>query len=305
MELERSKKGYFVTDGQMQQKSGGFDADARARKLIVEAFERARRLGRSDWQTMTLAVLKNRLLDQTDRSFREQDYGARTMAELVRRYPDLVLLDDGTSPPSVRLLEGEAATIEAAPANRDRIRSDLWTSVVDYRSGRVYVWDGIAAIPVDADADTATLDSILPTLSAAELDGWKSEFLASVDAAIQDDPDMTAQTRAWLERRLGTAHLPASLRTPWNQEFKRRVIDRLTAWFAEQKLSAPKSLLQSRPSGRDRSVGADTLRQLILRCVRVMTEDELRQLSLPPSAVLRAYGTAVPGKGSQEGLSRE
>lgn len=68
------------------------DADSRARALIEQAFEDARRTGRPDWHTMTIAVLKNRILTR-NRSFQERDYGARTIAGFVRRYPDLLLLD--------------------------------------------------------------------------------------------------------------------------------------------------------------------------------------------------------------------
>jgi hypothetical protein len=303
IEKDRRESAISEHENQVQVVAEQSEADTRARRLIVQAFEKVHLTGRPDWQTMTIAVLKNRLLDETERSFKETDYGSRNMAEFVRRYPDLVLLDDSTTPPSVRLLAAETATPAVAPADQNRIRSDLWTSIVDYKSGFTYVWDGVTALPVEARAGTEKLGRVLPTLNADELDSWKQEFLASVDSLIRGDPNAIEQTQKWLQRRLGTAYLPASLRTPWNQELKRRVIDRLTTWFATQGLTAPKGLLQPRSSGRDQSVGADTLRQLILRCVRIMTEDELRQLNLPPSAVLRAYGTVVPGKSPEKSTS--
>jgi hypothetical protein len=277
------------------------DADNRARHLIQRAFEEARRSGRVDWQTMTIAVLKNRLLDLTHRSFQEKDYGARTIAEFVRRYPDLLLLDDSTVPPKVSLHTSIAGPPTATGIERSRIRPDLWAAIVDYRSGLTYIWDGEAALAVeDLSAEETESQRVLPTLNVEELDAWRNEFLESVNDVIRDDPKAVEQVRRWVDNRLGTRYLPASLRTLWNQELKRRVADRLTDWFANQGLPLPPGLLEARPVIRDQAVGADTLRQLILRCVQVMTENELRQVNLPPSAVLRAYGTAVPGRSGEE-----
>jgi hypothetical protein len=278
------------------------DVDSRARDLIIKAFEAARRGGRPDWQTMTVAVLKNRLLNVSDRSFREKDYGARTVGEFVRRYPDLLLLDDSSQPAKVRLRTTNIRSSTPGAVEQSRIRPDLWSAIVDYQSGFTYVWDGLIAQPMDASAARGAKEArVLPTLDRDELDAWRSEFLSNAQDLIGADHDATEQARRWARDRLGTRYLPASLRTPWNHELKRRVVDRLTSWFAREGLSAPADLLRARPVGRTQYVGADTLRQLVLRCVHVMTEDELRQLSLPPSAVLRAYGTAVPGKG-QGGL---
>jgi hypothetical protein len=280
------------------------DADGRARRLIEQAFEDARRSGRSDWQTMTIAVLKNRILNR-NRSFQERDYGARTIAEFVRRYPDLLLLDDSSVPPKVSLRASTASTATATDVEHSRIRPDLWNAIIDYQSGLTYTWDGESAQSAEGrSVDEADAQRVLPTLSVAELDTWRQEFRDNVNDLIRDNPTAAEQTRHWIENRLGTRYLPASLRTLWNQELKRRVVDRLTAWFTDQGLPAPPGLLQARQVVRDQAVGADTLRQLILRCVQVMTENELRQVNLPPSAVLRAYGTAVPGRDRRE-LRRE
>lgn len=277
------------------------DADSRARHLIQRAFDEARRTGRPDWQTMTIAVLKNRLLDLTHRSFQEKDYGVRTIAEFVRRYPDLLLLDDSSVPPKVSLHTSSVSPPTATGIERSRIRPDLWAAIVDYRSGFTYIWDGEAARAVeDLSAEEAGSQRVLPTLNVEELDAWRNDFLESVNDVIRDDPNAVEQARRWVDNRLGTRYLPASLRTLWNQELKRRVADRLTAWFADQGWPLPPGLLQARPVIRDQAVGADTLRQLILRCVQVMTENELREVNLPPSAVLRAYGTAVPGRSGEE-----
>ncbi len=68
------------------------------RALIVQAFTEARAKGKADWRTMQLGVLKNRLLQSTGRGFRETDYGAKTMRELVEGVPDLLALGKGSQP---------------------------------------------------------------------------------------------------------------------------------------------------------------------------------------------------------------
>lgn len=55
---------------------------------------------------MELSVLKNRLLQRTKRRFREADYGAGSIGELVGKHPDLLVLGGGR-PPTVTLLEPE------------------------------------------------------------------------------------------------------------------------------------------------------------------------------------------------------
>ena len=194
------------------------DADSRARHLIVQAFEDARRTGRPDWRTMTIAVLKNRMLKR-NRSFQERDYGARTIAEFVRRYPDLLLLDDSSVPPRVSLRTPSADIPTTTDVEHSRIRPDLWKAVVDYQSGLTYIWDGEAARSTeDLSPEEAASQRVLPTLSVAELDTWRQEFRDNVNALIRDDPTAVEQTRRWIENRLGTRYLPASLRTLWNQE---------------------------------------------------------------------------------------
>jgi hypothetical protein len=276
------------------------DADSRARSLIIEAFEEARRRGNPDWRTMTVAVLKNRLLKITERSFREVDYGSRSISEFVKRYPDILVFDDSTAPPKVSLRAGSIGVPAPVPGDQNRIRPDLWSAIIDYRSGLTYVWDGLIARPVDTSSTVNEEDSTpaLPTLTIEEFDDWRRQFIERTAELTSEDPVAIEQAGRWLENRLGTRYLPAALRAPWNRELKQLVVDRLVSWFREHGIAPPADLLQTRPAAPRQVVGADTLRQLVLRCVRVMTEDELRQLSLPPSAVLRAYGTAIPGRSS-------
>lgn len=124
---------------------GAAQSEERLRKLIRDAFEAARRTGRTDWQQMTTAVLKNRLLSLTGRAFKESDYGAQTISELVRLLPDLLLFDQSTSPPTVRLLPSQMPVDPPVVAEGTRIRRDLWNAVVDYRAPGRYVWDSAQA----------------------------------------------------------------------------------------------------------------------------------------------------------------
>ena len=74
-----------------------------SRTLIERAFAKAQESGRADWHKMTVAVLKNRLLDLTERSFRESDYGASTFLEFVRSHDDILELDTTATPPLATL----------------------------------------------------------------------------------------------------------------------------------------------------------------------------------------------------------
>ena len=68
------------------------------RRLVIRAFQDAHASGKQDWRTMNLSVLKNRLLQQTHRQFRESDYGADSISTLVSRVPDLLSLETGIQP---------------------------------------------------------------------------------------------------------------------------------------------------------------------------------------------------------------
>ena len=77
--------------------------DQELRQLFVQAFAAAKDKGKADWQTMQLSVLKNRLLQRSQRRFRVADYGGKTMRELVERFPDVLAVGNGQDP-SVRML---------------------------------------------------------------------------------------------------------------------------------------------------------------------------------------------------------
>lgn len=267
------------------------------RRLILRAFEAAKQSGRDNWSQMTTAVLKNRLLNLTGRAFKEVDYGATNFTAFVRRYPDLIALDESSTPPKVVLI-GDVSTAvvgEAAIAGR-RIRPDLWTAVVDYQSGDSYLWNGTEVVASDAvDNDTEELPKI-PTVSREEMREWRERFATNFISGLQEDDEKVTRVRRWDSDFLPTKELPAEARAVWNDELKQRVISRLVDWFREKSLTPPIDLVQQRPQAH-RVVSSETaqLRELILRCVRAMNDEELRGLKLPPAAVLRAVGHGAPG----------
>ena len=54
-----------------------------AGKLIRQAFQRAKHAGKADWNEMTSAVLKSRMLDITGNNFNEADYGYFNFTEFL------------------------------------------------------------------------------------------------------------------------------------------------------------------------------------------------------------------------------
>ena len=118
---------------------------------------------------MTTAVLKNRLLDLTDRSFDEAHWGASSFMNFVSNYPDMLQVDESAFPPVVELYGTEADRLASEGDEYTpivyHIRSDLWQAALDYSSGVQYVWDrdtkrakprhGLETVPI---IDTVTAD---------------------------------------------------------------------------------------------------------------------------------------------------
>lgn len=262
------------------------------KKLIESAFEAARDAGSPEWRTMTTAVLKNRMLDLTERSFKESDWGASSFRGFLAQFDDVVEVDASHRPPVVSLRE-EAAKA-AAPAAKEpewptgdlgprrRIRSDLWTAVVDFSSGDRYYWDGREAVALPP-ASSNQPGALLPTLSKEEFEGWRSEFVERRKA----DEGAYRPLRAWLQYERGIVDLPQELRIAWVVELKRQVLMRLLEWFEVRDLTPPGDLIVGRVPPRSTGVETGALRELVIATVREMTKEELEALQLPASAVLR------------------
>jgi hypothetical protein len=264
----------------------------RGAELILAAFAAARLRRRDDWQSMTVAVLKNRIL-VVDPEFREADWGARTMVDFVGEFADLVTLDRTPKPPVVQLRDSHvsqvpdevpsaAAPSASGPGGEWRIRPDLWQAVTDYRSGCRYVWDGSTAVAIAADADPDDQHPQLPSVDRDELRRWRSDFIAGQSGS--ESPTLTS----WAEIKLPGSALPGRLRVRWLILRKRRIRDLLASWFDDHGIEPPGDLVET-ARRHDGGGHAETeqLRALVVRSVNGMTRAELEALQLPSTALLR------------------
>ena len=240
---------------------------------------------------MTTAVLKNRLLDLTGRSFTEAQYGASSFMDFVSRFPDLLKVDDSVFPPIVELCGAGADRISSLGGDHTQgayhIRSDLWQAVLDYSSGTTYVWDldRKEARPTQEFDPSPIIDTVTADLQRQ----WRQEFLSEVTRTLELTHTEVDQTNEWIRLQLGTSRLPTRLIPRWNRFFRDKVHDYLRSWFSESRLEPPDDMVSSanRQSMSSPSETED-LRELVVSVVRKMTHEELSGLSLPSEAVLRA-----------------
>jgi len=272
------------------------DLHAEGANLIRRAFEAARNSEVADWRSMTSAVLKNRILDLTGREFDEGLWGAEDFRGFVDQFEEIVEVDPSKRPPRVIYLpettdseaqssdvrEGSAIT-RVASGRSKRIRQDLWRAIVDYSSGQTYVWDDEMAVPKGDDGDARP---VLPTLDQAEVRGWREDFVRGT--TFPKDGDLGPYLAAWAESESGTPGLPGPLRQQWIENFKNRVAQRLIDWFSENSIPPPSDLVEDARPRRSASTNVEALRSYVIDCVRTMSQAELEDLRLPPSAALRA-----------------
>ena len=93
--------------------------------LIRLPFEKAKEFGRPNWYPMDVGVLENRILNLTNRVFRESDYGVPTFLEFARNHRVVLELDETRWPPAVTLKGVHQASGPASESARTRVRSDL------------------------------------------------------------------------------------------------------------------------------------------------------------------------------------
>jgi hypothetical protein len=135
---------------------------------------------------------------------------------------------------------------EAPTTDLARIRKDLWLAIIDYASGRRYVWDEAKGIAREATQDDK--QHTIPTLTPDELDRWRSEFLEANVPSL-NTPDLTL-ARRWRDDRLPTFSLPLSLQQRWNRELTRRVRQRLNSFFGSKLKTAANERLKDLPLAR-------------------------------------------------------
>lgn len=266
--------------GNLSRAEAGFELNREAlRDLVRRAFAAARATKPEGWQSMTVPVLKNRLLLLTNREFSESAYGYRSLRELVLSLTDLLDVDLDARPVSVTIRDeplGRPLLPQAAP--EARIRRDLWDAVMDFSAGHRWVWiDGAA----QAEEIPTSGAPVLPTLTPERLHDWRQRF-------AEDHVD--AHLEPWVESKGSTRLLPRHLQPLWNARLKTLVLARLQKWFTDNGLALPVDATLSTPTAAGPRLGlvrSGSLRAFVSGCVAAMTERELDGLLLPAGAVHR------------------
>jgi len=270
------------------------DIHDEGRRLLQDAFSRGRAIGRADWRRIRATVLKNWILDATNRSFDERRWGVETFTQFLGLFPDVVRVDSSVHPPMVELLsEEEELPAEGLPTPEtaeqlsrfDQIRRDLWIAVLDFSSGLTYVMDADGeAIGVRDSNDPRPH---LPTIDREVWSKWRQAFY---QAQLPRTPDRWVPAlQGWLSEGLPSASLPAPLRGQWNGELKRDVFQRLRTWFDQQGLPVPETAIVTiTPDQASSTPDVRRLREFAHQTIEGMTRAELEMLQLPLNAVLRA-----------------
>jgi len=212
------------------------------RALVRKAFEAARSKGKPDWKRMSVAVLKNRLLDATDREFREIDYGAASFLEFLHSLADLVRIDQSTFPPSVELIatlkgtgsqgsnapqEDEAIGLPPSVFKGGQLRSDLWSAVIDWDENVSYFWDSRQGRVHKTDRRADDTRAV-PRITKAEALAMRTSFAKSHSHELP--PLERARLEAWAANKLPIAQLPKDLASRWRQVLTAHVQARLNTW---------------------------------------------------------------------------
>jgi len=265
--------------------------------LIASAFEVARDSGKRGWESMALPVLKNRLLAASSRTFDEADYGAPNIYYFAHLFPALIEVINSRPHASARLLQVDSvapksATTTASPSEYPRspsarIRPDLWSAMLDYRSGLQYRWNPRTGRTVTDEGVTDAGIIAMPTIAASGLGEWRREFARPLEGeASAADAEKIA---SWVDRSSATIFLPAQYRGLWNAFLRDHVAERLEEFFVTNQLSAPADLKQNRadPAPAEDPNGANDLRRRLHQMINDMTEAELQLISIPVSVSYR------------------
>lgn len=249
--------------------------------LVRQAFGAAQASGRPG-HTMRSAVLKNRLLQLSDGTFKESDWDADSWPDLLYS----VLLAGVIEPVSdgretivhlrdpVQLPEADQVVdmpVDIGPATS--VRPDLWRAVMPGR-GRGW-WSPSRLEVLDAPGEDGRH---LPEVSDDQMRAWRREFASARTLKGQVTPV------GWVEDAKEV--LERSVRAEWYAYLKRRIIEHLQSWFSEEGLTPPLDIVLSRTTAPTDS--STEIRRVVIDVVRQMTADELAALALPAAAVLRA-----------------
>jgi hypothetical protein len=263
---------------------------ANAEQLVIQAFAAAR-TSKPDWKTMTLAVLKNRLIAVSGGAFDEADYGAPRMVHFANLLPSLIAVGDNET--LVTLVdESKIPDVEVtkprhivAAQSKTRVRADLWNAVMDFKSGRTYVWRTLEGV-AEPSTDDNDPNLVLPTITGEIADNWRGELLSAVRSKGLA-PEVVTQTELWAGSRAGSQLLPIQVRGMWNVLQNDHATARLRKFFEDNSLELPEDLAVSRVRTAQAPAG-DSLRSFLRRCIDVMTTTELEELRISAAVALRA-----------------
>jgi hypothetical protein len=259
-------------------------------ELVRDAFDQARRSGKPEWWSMTSPVLKNRLLQRSQGSFRESDWGHESFRALLESgiLEPVAEVDLSERPIRITLhnRDIDSGGDRSDLVGTDRIvRRDLWDAVMDLAGRTTWRWDA----ETDRVASGEGEGEILGPVSRPEMQQWRAEFADTV----RGRPGSAVVDR-WLDERLGSADLPRQLRSEWYEALKSHVIGYLEHWFADRGIPTPDDLVVERPrrDGDSSAAHADDratelLRRHVLDAIRQMSSDELVLVQLPASAIFR------------------
>ncbi len=123
----------------------------------------------------------------------------------------------------------------------------------------------------------------MPTLDPSVLGQWRTEFADE----HQDDLDdhERRQVETWSTQGLRSSALPRRLLAGWNALVRDRVEQRLVDFFDTHGLTPPSDLLSCNAPQQPES----DLRSFVARCVDLMSEAELKELSIPAHVAMRAH----------------
>jgi hypothetical protein len=246
-------------------------------QLVEEAFTQARRRDRRPVQSMTLGVLYRGLKKITGNQFDPSDYGANSLRALLQGLAPEVIVRGEHKHVVVELRgaarradQNSSAATETLPPppsiygspsgplgmDSGRIRKDLWIALIDYASGRRYVWDEAQGIAREATSHDT--QQTIPTLTPDELREWRTEFLDANLASLTTSDRVLA--KRWRDEGLPTLSLPLALQQHWNRELTRRVRQRLNSFFGSKLKTAQNEILSDKSANATESSLDDKIR---------------------------------------------
>lgn len=261
-----------------------------AKDLIMKAFQQAHESGKSDWASMAIPVLKNRLLQASGQSFKEKEYGSPNIWHFVTQFPDVLRVSGARPYERVQLIDPSVIDLELLTtpaaldmAGRGRIRPDLWRALFDYSSENTYVWDeSIGRARVARDGDSSPL--IIPTLTNKDLETQRQEFVQTLASNSENDRE---RLQGWVHGSGATVALPRAYRTLWNAHLKGHAANHLRAFFIQHNLTVPADLLTPVSTDSEPEPYAEKMRTIAHRYIDAMTSEELGRLSFELAVTTR------------------